>query len=53
LLRLLPSGLLYVIAGVFLIMLVLRVSRGQEERLSTVPAEPIMPGMAVSGPPTA
>lgn len=53
LLRLLPSGLLYVIAGVFLIMLVLRVSRGQEERLSAVPAEPIMPGMAVSGPPTA
>lgn len=52
-LRLLPSGLLYVVAGVLLIMVVLRVSRGQEERLSAAPAEPIMPGMAVSAPPPA
>lgn len=50
LLRFLPSGLLYVAAGVLLIILIKQVTRGQEERLSAAPESPIMPGMAVSPP---
>ncbi|MCW6009469.1 DUF4328 domain-containing protein [Micromonospora sp. CPCC 205371] len=47
----LPIAVLFAAAGLLLIMLIRDVSRGQEERLGAAPAEPIMPGMAVSAPP--
>lgn len=49
----LPTGVLFVSAGILLIMLIRDVSRGQEERLGAAAEAPIMPGMAVSTPPPA
>ncbi len=50
LLRFLPGGFFSAVAGILLVMLILRVGRGQEEQLSRRPSVPIEPGMTVPAP---